>query len=412
MDDASNETSDGLDARVGRLVAFRVGVDTEVLVPDLLLAAELALDSLDLTELVVDLEAEFHIRISDRQTRKFRTYGDLLRAVRVLVTQRAHLGGTEPAPPPLVRLEVRSRAGQIAFARATPLSAYALDTLVEDVRRVARNTPVDVVVLDDRTGTAVATLRQALEPRRVAGVIVRVRTVAESGCEPGRNRAERSEAIVRRAEWPRLAMVLLSSAGELLDAVQRERLLAAVLLAAGRTRLRYAFEQQQGRTRDMQANVRSLIHAARATLAAVVDRAWEAAFVRLGDLNAVRAEVVRQRVALPRVVDGYGGACAALLDCAAAVPPSLADPVLAHSATALQSWLWAKDQLGIEHTEVVGALSGGPITESDAPDIPWLADSMKALDAMKEIEDVQTAVILERATRVVCLESASVTLSH
>ena len=124
------------------MVADRVGVDGEQLVPDLLLAEELALDSLDVTEVVLDLESAFHIRIPDRQVRKLRTFGDVLRAVRVLVAQRAEHAQGEAAAP-LVRLEVRGHEGEIVFARSTYLSGYALEMLVDDVRRLARSTPAD-----------------------------------------------------------------------------------------------------------------------------------------------------------------------------------------------------------------------------------------------------------------------------
>ena len=45
-------------------------------------------DSLDVTEVVLDLESVFRIRIPDRHVGKLRTFGDVLHTVRVLVAQR------------------------------------------------------------------------------------------------------------------------------------------------------------------------------------------------------------------------------------------------------------------------------------------------------------------------------------
>jgi acyl carrier protein len=402
-----------LEDRVRRVVAERVGVDAELLVPDLLLADELALDSLDVTEVVLDLESVFRIRVPDRQVRKLRTFGDVLHTVRVLVAQRGESVAREvAAPAALVRLEVRGHEGHIVFARATHLSGYGIETLVEDVRQIARRNPVEVVVLDDPTGTAVATLQQAFELRREGGTTVHVRTEADLPVPPLRSSEERSRAIVRKADWPRLAMAIVSNAGELLDALQRERLFAAAHLSAMHGHFEPDLEQQQARSHDVREGARALVRAAYPGLGDVVEATWKRAFARLLEVEAMRSHVTHRQLGLPEALEAYGQACAALLECAGVVPASLADSVLARSAIAMHEWLCTKEELSAERAQLVGTFVGGTIPPSDPSALAWLTESLKGLDGMKAIEDGQMAMGLERANRVVSLESASVALAH
>jgi len=400
-----------LEGRVRRVVAERVGVDAELLVADLLLADELALDSLDVTEVVLDLESVFRIRIPDRHVRKLRTFGDVLHTVRVLVAQRGEHAERD-APAPLARLEVRGHEGEIVFTRATHLSGYAIETLVEDVRRIARSTPVEVVVLDDTKGTAVAALRQAFERRREGGVAVHVRTAAELPSPPPRSSEERSRAIVRKADWPRLAMAIVSSAGELLDALQRERLFAAAHLSATHGHFEPDLEQQQVRSHQVREGARALVRAVHDALGDVVGATWKRAFARLLEVEAMRSHVVHRQLGPAEALEAYGQACAALLECVAIVPASLADSVLARSATAMHEWLCTKEQMSTERAQLVGTFVGGTLPPADPSAHAWLTDSLKALDGMKAIEDGQMAMGLERANRVVSIESTGVALAH
>src|SRR5204863_8944159 len=69
--------SDFVEPRVRRLVADHLGVGTEELTRDVSLADELAVDSLDLVELALALEAEFGISMSEATLDEVRTYGEL-----------------------------------------------------------------------------------------------------------------------------------------------------------------------------------------------------------------------------------------------------------------------------------------------------------------------------------------------
>ena len=202
----------------------------------------------------------------------------------------------------------------------TLLSGYALETLVEDVRRVARSAPVEVIVLDDALGNAVATLRQAFEPRRNGNVAVRVRTAAEPRLPLPRSSEERSQEILRKADWPRLAFAIVSNAGELLDALQRERLFAAAHLTATDDRFELDLAQHQTRTHDVRESARGLVRAAHDALGDVIDGTWKRAFARLLEVEAMRSHVIHRQLTVPDTLEAYGQVCTALLECCAAIP--------------------------------------------------------------------------------------------
>lgn len=62
--------------RLQSIVAEQLGVDTEQVVRDAEFIADLNADSLDMVELVMSLEEEFGIEISDEDVESIRTVGD------------------------------------------------------------------------------------------------------------------------------------------------------------------------------------------------------------------------------------------------------------------------------------------------------------------------------------------------
>lgn len=62
--------------RLRALVADQLGVDEEKIVPDAKFIDDLDADSLDLVELVMSLEEEFGVDISDEDAEKLVTVGD------------------------------------------------------------------------------------------------------------------------------------------------------------------------------------------------------------------------------------------------------------------------------------------------------------------------------------------------
>jgi len=64
--------------RVIQLVAEKMGVDPEQIAPETHFINDLQSDSLDMAELVIDLEEEFDITISDEDAQKIETVGQAI----------------------------------------------------------------------------------------------------------------------------------------------------------------------------------------------------------------------------------------------------------------------------------------------------------------------------------------------
>ncbi len=65
-----------LTERVKKIVADQLGVDEDKVVPEASFVDDLGADSLDLVELIMSLEEEFGISISDEEAQKIRTVGE------------------------------------------------------------------------------------------------------------------------------------------------------------------------------------------------------------------------------------------------------------------------------------------------------------------------------------------------
>lgn len=61
--------------RLRKLVAEQLGVEEERIVPEASFIDDLEADSLDLVELIMSLEEEFNIEISDEEAEKLTTVG-------------------------------------------------------------------------------------------------------------------------------------------------------------------------------------------------------------------------------------------------------------------------------------------------------------------------------------------------
>lgn len=71
-----------LEVRLTKIIADQLGVDEEKVVPDATFIEDLGADSLDLAELMMSLEDQFEVTISDEDTEKIRTVGDALNYLR------------------------------------------------------------------------------------------------------------------------------------------------------------------------------------------------------------------------------------------------------------------------------------------------------------------------------------------
>jgi acyl carrier protein len=69
--------SDVLD-RVKRIIVDRLGVDESEVTPEASFKDDLGADSLDIVELVMELEDEFDLEISDEDAEKITTVGEVI----------------------------------------------------------------------------------------------------------------------------------------------------------------------------------------------------------------------------------------------------------------------------------------------------------------------------------------------
>lgn len=72
---ASPET----EARLRKIIAEQLGVDESQIVPGAHFAKDLNADSLDLVELIMSIEEEFGVEISDDEAEKIETVSDALK---------------------------------------------------------------------------------------------------------------------------------------------------------------------------------------------------------------------------------------------------------------------------------------------------------------------------------------------
>ncbi len=69
---------DTTEDRLRKIIAEQLGVDENLIVPSASFAKDLNADSLDLVELIMSIEEEFGIEISDENAEKIETVADAL----------------------------------------------------------------------------------------------------------------------------------------------------------------------------------------------------------------------------------------------------------------------------------------------------------------------------------------------
>ena len=109
-----------IESHLRYLVADRLGVGDQELVPDVDLREDLAVDSLDLLELVLAVEAEFGIALPERVLDRVRRYGDLVEATVALVHLRLQAEQADDPPACITAhivptLSVRGAANAVDF---------------------------------------------------------------------------------------------------------------------------------------------------------------------------------------------------------------------------------------------------------------------------------------------------------
>jgi acyl carrier protein len=85
-----------VEPQLRRLVADNLGVGLDVLVGHVSLRDDLAVDSLDLADLVLAIEAKFMIAVPQRALEGLHSYGDLVRAsIGLICADRDAAAGTQ-----------------------------------------------------------------------------------------------------------------------------------------------------------------------------------------------------------------------------------------------------------------------------------------------------------------------------
>ena len=70
-----------VEEKVRGIIVEQLGVDAEEVVPTASFVDDLGADSLDTVELVMALEEEFHLEISDEDAEKIATVGDAIKYI-------------------------------------------------------------------------------------------------------------------------------------------------------------------------------------------------------------------------------------------------------------------------------------------------------------------------------------------
>ena len=134
--------------RVRRLVAEHLGVGFDDLTPEVSLTDDLAVDSLDLLELALALEAEFGVTVPERTIGEVRTYGELVAATVALARKGAEVRpGMEPVRVWARLVAPRGVAG--VLERAEWLTPYAAETIIEHALRAGPGAQLEIIVAED-----------------------------------------------------------------------------------------------------------------------------------------------------------------------------------------------------------------------------------------------------------------------
>jgi acyl carrier protein len=163
-----------LEPRVRRLVTERLGVSPEDLIPEASLADELAVDSLDVLEIAIALEAELGITVAEHALADVRSYGDLVSLVASLVEETRR---PDPVLAPavlacVVPAERDPQRGEVQ--RALLLTPYGAATVAEDAVRAGPGARLEITLRGHVVDGTVARVRALFARLVERGVPVHV----------------------------------------------------------------------------------------------------------------------------------------------------------------------------------------------------------------------------------------------
>jgi acyl carrier protein len=156
-----------IESKIRGLVAERLGVDREELRPDVSLADDLAVDSLDLVDLGLVLEAECGVVLRHAALESVRTYGDLVAVV--AAARRAQVA------PVVARARVVPASGKGGgLERSGELTPYEIQMLVSDALRAGPGARLEMEVAASTDDAGLAATRRHFAWLAGRGVAVSV----------------------------------------------------------------------------------------------------------------------------------------------------------------------------------------------------------------------------------------------
>jgi acyl carrier protein len=164
------------------VVADRLGTGVDELSTGVSLTDDLAADSLDLVDVAVALEAEFGVFVPDVVLEEMRAYGDVVRVVEALVSQRGRAEEGRDQPRVVVSSLLTQPAGRSAgaLARMDTLTPYSAETIVEEALRLGKGARLEVAVGAESDDAGVAYAERLLGSLRERGIQVQVVREARS----------------------------------------------------------------------------------------------------------------------------------------------------------------------------------------------------------------------------------------
>jgi acyl carrier protein len=266
---------EALRPRVFDVIASHLRLDPLGLVPTQSLHDDLGLDSLGRIDLVCALESTFDVALSESDVETLITCDDVVRQVRAALAQRKPGGGVEPTATLWVRVH-QPHSGAV-LERAVELSPYMVQTVAEDVRSAGPNAYVEVVVPEHEPDEMVASIEQRFARVRRRGATVNV---------------SRGSRLPPPAGRLRTLVELATRIGTLLHEIQLERGLTCLHLSVRHRDLPVALEAKHQATDRALAEYAAYFAEHQPLLPEPVDEHAARALGALGQLDGIRRLVL------------------------------------------------------------------------------------------------------------------------